>query len=180
MSNTVIPLDLQRTILPEQTEHALMNPDARMVILTWITFFLLLGILYKFAWKPILKALDEREESLRRAVDDADRVKEEMVRMNETRRQLIHEAELKSREIIDEARKAATRVAHALEQRAKEEAGILLETARRDIQRETEKARMILREESARLAVDLAGKLIEKNLDSETNRKLVRKLMVEV
>ena len=169
-----------QAVSPAETEAALISPDVSMVILTWVTFLVLSVVLYKFAWKPILKALDEREESLRRAVGDADRVKEELARMNETRRQCIHEAELKSREIIDEARKAATRAAHALEQRAKEEAGILLETVRRDIQRETEKARMVLREESARIAVDLAGKLIEKNLDSETNRKLVRKLMVEV
>ena len=100
--------------------------------------------------------------------------------MDETYKQFIREAEIKAREIIDDARKAATRASHAVEQRGKEETGILLENARRDIQRETEKARTILREESARLAVDLAGKLIEKNLDTEGNRKLVRKLMVEV
>ena len=165
---------------PAEVESALLNPDVSMVILTWVTFLVLSVVLYKFAWDPILKALDAREESLRRAVEDADRVKAELARMDEAYKQFIREAEIKAREIIDDARKAATRAAHAVEQRGKEEAGILLENARRDIQRETEKARTILREESARLAVDLAGKLIEKNLDTEGNRKLVRKLMVEV
>lgn len=178
MTNAVAPADLQ-AVSPAEVESSLLSPDISMVILTWLTFFFLLAVLYKFAWNPILKALDEREALIRRSVEDADRVKEELAGIHETRQQFMREAEEKARGIISDARKAATQASHAIEQRAKEEADILLENARRDIERETEKARMILREESARLAVELAGKLIEENLDTEGNRKLIRKLMIE-
>ena len=49
---------------PAEVESALLNPDVSMVILTWVTFLVLSVVLYKFAWDPILKALDAREESL--------------------------------------------------------------------------------------------------------------------
>ena len=162
------------------TEPGLFTPDLWMVILTWITFFLLLSVLYKFAWKPILNALDEREESIRRSVETADKVKEELAKIHETRRQFFHEAEEKARDIISESKKAAQQISQVIQNKAKEEAGILLENARRDIKEETQKARIILREESVQIAVELASKLIEKNLDTDSNRKLIGKLTAEV
>ncbi len=161
-------------------ESGLFTPDVAMVILTWITFFLLLAVLYKFAWKPILKALDEREESIRRSVESADKIKEELARIQETRNQFIREAEEKARNIISESKEAAVQIAQGIQNKAKEEAGILLENARHDIKEEAQKARIVLRQESARIAVELAGKLIEKNLDTDTNRKLIGKLTTEV
>ena len=176
MPNTI---DLN-AVSPAEAEAAFMSPDAVMVILTWLTFLLLLAVLYRFAWKPILKALDEREASIRRAVEDADRVKEELARIHETRQQFIREAGKKARDIISETKKAATQISQVIQNKAKEEANILLENARRDIREETEKARIILREESAQLVIDLAAKLIEENLDTDANRKLIHKLIAEV
>lgn len=162
-----------------ETEASFMSPDVFMVILTWMTFLLLAGLLYKFAWNPILKALDAREELLRRSVEEADRVKAELAKIQETRHQFIREAEEKSREILGEARKAAAHLAAGIQAKAREEADILLANARHDIRTEAEKARILLREESAQLVVDLAGKLIEKNLDTDGNRKLIHKLITE-
>ncbi len=178
MTNAVVPTDLAGVTAPE-VESTLLSPDISMVILTWLTFLFLLIVLNRFAWKPILKALDEREAMIRRSLADADRIKEELDRIHEVRRQSIHEAQEKAREMIDEARKAAMQASLAIAERAKKEADILLENARQDIKEETQKARMVLREESVRLAVGLAGKLIEENLDTEKNRKLIHRLMVE-
>lgn len=177
--NAAIPIELQLAS-PAEVEASLLNPDVSMVVLTWVTFLVLSVVLYKFAWNPILKALDAREALLRRSVAEADRIKEELARIHETRQQFIREAEKKSREIISEARKAATLASAGIQRKAGEEANILLANARRDIREETEKARIILREESAQLAVDLAAKLIEKNLDTDANRKFIHKLIAEV
>ncbi len=157
-------------------ESGLFTPDLWMVILTWVTFFLLLAVLYKFAWKPILGALDKREESIRRAVETADKVKEELTKINETRQQFLREAEEKARDIVSESKKAAYQISQVIQNKAKEEANILLENAQRDIKEETEKAKIVLRKESAQIAVELAGKLIEKNLDTDDNRKLIHRL----
>ena len=177
MSNAVIPTDVQ---LASSAEPSLLNPDITMVILTWFTFLVLSVVLYKFAWNPILKALDDREELLRRSVENADKIKAELDQLQQTRNQFIREAEEKARNIISEAKQAGTQLSQVVQNKAREEAGILLENARRDIQEEIAKAKIVLREESARIAVELAGKLIEKNLDTESNRRLIHKLTAEV
>ncbi|MBI5415461.1 MAG: F0F1 ATP synthase subunit B [Candidatus Omnitrophica bacterium] len=176
--NTDLQAELQ-AVSPTEAESSLLTPDIGMVILTWVTFLLLSVVLYKFAWKPILKALDAREELLRRSVEDAERIKQELAQMHSARHQMLKEAEQKAREIMGESRQASAQIAHAIQHKAREDAKILLENARRDIGEETEKAKMVLREESARIAVDLAGKLIHKDLDTEGNRRLVREFVEE-
>lgn len=168
-----------RAASPAEVESALLNPDVSMVVLTWATFLILSVVLYKFAWTPILKALDDREELLRRAVENADKIKAELDQLHQTRNQFIHEAEEKARNIISEAKQAGTQLSQVIQNKAKEEASILLENTRRDLKEEVAKAKIILREESAQIAVELAGKLIEKNLDTESNRKLIHKLTAE-
>jgi len=156
------------------------SPDMNMVLLTWVTFFLLLAVLHKFAWKPILSALDAREESIRNSLDDVDRITNELENLDDKCTQLIAKAESKATEIIDRSRKAARDAASIIESKAREEAGISLENALRDIQQETQKAQMRLRNESAQIAVDLAGKLIEENMNTEKNRKLIDRFIKDI
>jgi F-type H+-transporting ATPase subunit b len=158
---------------PAEVESTLLAPDFGMAGLTWLTFFLLLAVLYRFAWKPILKALDEREALISKSLEDAARASATLTDIHQTRIRFISEAEAQAQAIIEEARKTAAEVSRVIQHRAKEEAQIILQNASREIREETEKARTFLREEGARTAVVLAGKLIEQNLDDEENRKLV-------
>src|SRR3989338_154102 len=87
-----------RAASPAEVESVLLNPDVSMAALTWVTFLILSVVLYKFAWYPILKALDDREELLRRSVENADRIKAEFDQLQQTRNQLIHEADEKRSE----------------------------------------------------------------------------------
>ena len=57
-------------------EYVFLTPDVTMIVLTWATFFTLFFVLYKFAWKPILTALDNREESIRRSVEEVQKIKD--------------------------------------------------------------------------------------------------------
>ncbi len=164
----------------ETVKKDLFSADVTLVLLTWITFLFLLAILYKFAWKPILAGLDKREETIRKSLEEADRIKEELREINQKREQLIREAEDKSKEIIDQGRKAAIEAAHIIEHKAKEESQIMLENAERQIKDVAEEAQFELRKMSADIAVELAGRLIEENLDSEKNRKLVNELIKHV
>lgn len=163
-------------------EHSkdLFSADLTLVLLTWITFLSLLAVLYKFAWKPILAALDKREETIRKSLEEADRIKEELREINQKREQLIREAEDKAKEIIDQGRNAAVEAARTIDRKAKEESQILLENAQREIKDASQEAQFELRKMSAQIAVELAGKLIEENLDSEKNRKLVNELIKHV
>ncbi len=161
-------------------EVNLMDPSKDMVIWTWVTFGILFIILYKLAWKPILSALDQREKDIRDAVDNAARIKEEMEQVEKQRETLIREADEKAKEIVAAARKAAVEASRVIEDRAKDEAKIMLENAAADINAARDTASARLRHESAELAVALAGKLIGENLDDEKNRTLVNKLIAEV
>ena len=158
----------------------LFKPEVQVLFLTWVTFFILLVILYKFAWKPILQALDAREEGIRRAVDEAEKIRTEFEKIDEARKKVLTEAQDKAKELIDESRKAAVNAAKVIEQKTKEQAEIVLANAQREIKSEQEKAVALLREESARIAVVLAGKIIEENLDSDRNEKLVNRLIKEI
>lgn len=151
----------------------ILDPNASMVLLTWVTFFLLLAVLYKFAWKPILAGLDAREAAIRKSVEEAERIRQEMLKIEEARKEILAEADRKSKDIIDQSRKAAVEAAKVINEKAKKDTQILFENAQRDIKDSVEKAQADLRQESARVAVELAGRILEENLDSEKNRKLI-------
>ena len=176
MTETTETIDFT-PVTPSEVEFDLFHPDVGLVILTWITFFLLLGILYKFAWRRILIVLDDREKLIRRSLEDADRIKEELAGIHETRHQMMAEAEARAGKIIEQARQAAEETSKIIQGRTREEVRILTENARREIAQDTDQARAILREETARIAVELAGRLIEVNLDDEKNRRLVDELI---
>jgi F-type H+-transporting ATPase subunit b len=161
-------------------EGGFFTPEINLLILTWIVFFLLLIILKKYAWGPILNALDKREKDIEESLKNADYLKEELEKINEKQDKIIDEAQVKSKEIIEQARKAAIEATHTIKEKAKEETQILMENAERQIKNEKEKALAQLKEESINIAVELASKLIHENLDSEKNRKLVNDYIKEI
>jgi len=179
MDNHSETVEVHSQPISEHHEKGFFNPDMNMVLLTWVTFFLLLAVLYKYAWKPILNILDAREESIRKSLDDVDRIKNELEELDAKCTQITAEAESKATGIIDHSRKAAKEAANIIANKAKEEAQISLENAIRDIKEETQKAQMKLREESAQIAVELASKLIEENMSIEKNRLLINKFIKE-
>ncbi|MDO8580519.1 MAG: F0F1 ATP synthase subunit B [Candidatus Omnitrophota bacterium] len=158
---------------PEEAPNTLLAPDAALLLLTWITFFTLLVVLYKSTWKPILTALEKREAMIRKAVDDAEDAKNQLAKINETREQLIKEADLEAREIVEASRKAAVETAKVIEHKAKEQAQITLENAQREIKEGKEKLVADLRRESVQVAVQLAEKILEENLNNEKNNKII-------
>ncbi len=157
----------------QESSAGFLSPDVNMLILTWVTFFLLLIVLYKLAWKPILAGLDARETSIKKSVDNVERIRLELLQIDNKRKQILEEAENKSKEILAQARAGAVEQAKSIQEKAKEDARILVENAKREIKEEVEKARADLRSESAEIAVALAEKLLEQNLDDEKNRRLV-------
>lgn len=151
-----------------------------MVGLTWITFALLTLVLYKVAWKPILKVLDMREKSIRDALAQAETARvgaEETVAKN---REILQAAEKEAQRLVAEARVAAQETARIIREQAEQKTKALTEEAGRDIAAATEQARTVLRKEAAELAVSLAGKVLAANVDSERNRALVKDMAQEL
>ncbi|HLF17853.1 MAG TPA: F0F1 ATP synthase subunit B [Candidatus Omnitrophota bacterium] len=160
-----------------EAQASFFSPNVSLLLLTWFTFFTLLAVLYKFAWKPILAALDAREETIRCSLEEAQRLKNELAQIEQTRQEMVKKAEMEAKSIVDESRKAAVEAAHHVQQKTKEESQILLDNAKREIKNEVEKAQAKLKAESIDLAIQLAGKLIEKNLDAEKNKQLINEFI---
>jgi F-type H+-transporting ATPase subunit b len=157
----------------------LLQVSGPLVLLTWVTFLLMAWVLYRIAWKPILKGLDQRERSIQQALDDAAKARAEFTETQARSRQLLLDAENRSRTLVEEARVAAQELRDRLREDARTEAAGLVESARRDIELQVGKARHQLRAEAADLAVGAASRLLRENLDSPRNRALTERWLRE-
>jgi len=157
-----------------------LNVDFQMVLWTWITFALLLAVLYKFAFKPILAALDGREKKIRDSLENAEKARLELENMQQKSAEMIAAADTQAKEIISQARDQALETAKMIDDKAKEEAQKTRDNALKDIETAKQQASDSLRRESAELAISLAGKIIGENLDDAKNRSLTEKLISEL
>ena len=156
-----------------------LSPDAQMVIWTWLTFGIVAFLLYKVAWKPILAALEAREDRIRQALKDADEARAAVARIEETQRQMRAETERECKAMIAAARTAATEAAGQAEHKAHERVKVLYENAERDIEAMKNRVLAEIRREQADLIVHVSGRLIAQNLDTDRNRALADKLIAE-
>jgi F-type H+-transporting ATPase subunit b len=178
-TNVVLSGTISHAGVPPGHEQSpgVIDVSGPMMLLTWITFGILAFLLYKIAWKPILKGLEQREAGIRKSLDDAEKARAEMTSVEARTQRMIADARAAGDEIVSAARKSATELATSMEKRAQEKTVAMTEEARREIAAATEKARMALRAESAELAIMLAGRIVGENMDSEKNRALIRKVL---
>jgi F-type H+-transporting ATPase subunit b len=158
----------------------LLEVSAPMMIWTWITFAIVFVLLGKFAFKPILKGLEDREGRIRKSVDEAKRIEDELAGLEERCTNAIAEADEKAKDIISKAREGAVEASKIIEDKARNEAKILMDNAQRDIEAAQERAQATLRRESAEIAVALAGKIVNERLDDEKSRELTERLISEL
>jgi F-type H+-transporting ATPase subunit b len=141
----------------------------------WATlvFLVLLGILYKFAWGPILSAVEAREVGIQGALDEAAEKHAEAGRLLEEYRAQMADTRREAHQIIAEAKEAGQRVRKEIEEKARIEGREMLERAKTTIERERDAALEALRRESVEIAIAAASKLIRERLDSDADRGLV-------
>lgn len=159
---------------------SLLDPHVGTIIWTVITFLLVLFVLKKWAWPPILSALDEREERIRSAIDDSEKARQEAEAVLSEHRSKLAAAEDEARQIIAEAREVGEKARNDIVEQAREEAQRAIDQARTSIEAEKRTAIAELRREMAELAVHAAGRLIDANLDDEKNRGLVDDLISKI
>jgi F-type H+-transporting ATPase subunit b len=163
----------------EDPAQSLMKVNFQLMGLTWLAFGVVAFLLGRFAWKPLMKALDLREKSIRHALDDAEKARQEAERLDKQAKAVIAEAEGRSREMMESAKAAAAALAERVNKQAREQADALLAAARQEMQTELAKARQTLRDECATLSIAIATKLVAANMDSEKNRQMVDRLLQE-
>ena len=149
----------------------------------WMTlaFLVVLFILKKFAWKPILKALKDREDHIEESLQLADKVKKEMKELQTSNEKLLVDARTERDNMIKEARETKNTIVSEAKGIAGEEADKIIAAARLAIQNEKMMALTELKNEVGKLSLEIAEKVIRHELsDSKNQNELVEKLLNEV
>ena len=157
--------------------NPLVQPDPGLFIWTILTFLVLLALLTKFAWKPLLAALQARQEGILRSLDDAKRAHEEMDRVKRESAEIIRQAHVEASSIVSNSRTDAERVREETKQKARAEAAAIVAAAERQIESEAIRARDDVRRDAADLAVAIASKLIRRNISVEDNRVMIDEMI---
>ncbi len=144
-----------------------------------VNFLILLGLLYLVAYKPILRMFDERSRRIRESMEETQSIKEQAARAEEEAKKRIEAASKEGQELVARAVRTAGEVKQKAQQEAKPEAEALIAKARLEIQRERDEAIDELRKEFTDLTIAAAGKVIERELDKETHRQLIDKVLEE-
>jgi F-type H+-transporting ATPase subunit b len=149
-------------------------------IWTLVVFLLLLLVLTKYAWKPMLEGLKRREESIRSALDEAQRAREEAKTLQARFEQEMNRAQEKVREVMDEARRDAQNMKDEMIARAKSEIQTERERLRHEIEMARDQALQQIWSQSAQLATLISAKVIRRQLNVEDHRHLVDEAIADL
>jgi F-type H+-transporting ATPase subunit b len=160
--------------------NPLVQLDPGLFIWTIATFLVLLTLLAKFAWGPLLAALETRQNAIRKSLDDALQAKQDLERLNVEAAQIIQRARGDADAIISQSRSDGDRLREELKLKARAEADHIVKSAERQIQLETSRALQQIRHEAVDLSVMIATKILRRNLSKEDNERLIDDALKQV
>ena len=148
-----------------------INPG--LMVWTVITFVVLVIVLAKYAWKPLLKSLQDREDTIRQALEHAEKARAEAAELLRQNEQNLAKAEDEYQKIIREGKTFAEKLKEEVVAKAHQQAQREIQQAKEEIQRDVDAAKQQLRNEVADLAVLAAGKILDETLDAQKHKKIV-------
>ena len=158
----------------------LITPGIGMIFWSTLFFLVLLFILGKFAWPAILAAIKARNESIRQALDAANKAKEEMAQLQADNEKILAEAKAERYALLQEAKEVKDKMIADAKEKATEEAKKLVQNAREAIRTEKAAALNDMKEQMAHLSVDIAEKILKVKLaNDKAQKELVDKLINE-
>ena len=163
-----------------QPKGGLLTPHGGLMFWTLAIFLVVWFILSKYAFKPITAAVEAREKALEDAIAAAKADREEATRILEEQRRQIEAARGEAQKLIVEGRGLGEKIRTDMIEETRGQQQEMLERARREIDAEKTRAIAELRREAVELAIAGAGKVIEKNLDTEANRKIVESFLASI
>jgi F-type H+-transporting ATPase subunit b len=159
----------------------LLVPEIGLVILQTIAFLLLMFLLAKFAWKPVLAAIKEREQSIDEALNKAELAKQEMTRLTAQNEELMKEARFERDRILKEAKTLKDSIVHEAKTQAHNEGAKLIEKARIEIENQKKAALAELKNQVSTLSLDIAERVLRNQLqDKSKQQELVTNLLKDV
>ncbi|CAI8399108.1 MAG: ATP synthase subunit b [Flavobacterium sp. SCGC AAA160-P02] len=159
----------------------LITPEFGLVFWTGISFLILLFILRKFAWTPILNSVNDREDNIKKALQEADKARQEMENLNASNEQLLKDARAERDVLMKEAREIKDKIIADAKEEAKEVTSKLIENAQASIEQEKQAALAELKKQVADLSIGIAETVIKKELTSKEDQlKLVDGILKDV
>ena len=160
--------------------NPLVQPDPGLYIWTIVTFLILVALLGRYAWRPLLDALERRQDAIRKSLDEARQAKKELERLNEESARILAEARVEADAIISRSRADASRAGDEMKQKARADAENIVRNAERQIQLETSRAVQRVRQEAVDISIAIASKIIQRNLSREDNERLIAETLNEI
>lgn len=158
----------------------LLSPNSGLIFWTAITFLLLVFVLSKVAWKPIVNALNEREKNIQSSIDRAEQAKKEAEKILAEVKAERAKAQVEADKIVGDAKAYAEKVRAELLEKANDEARKVVADAKADIELAKQRAMIELKNTIADLAVEAASKIIQHNLDAERHKELIAGVINEL
>ena len=159
---------------------SLLSPEPGLIFWTAITFVLVLLILKKIAWVPILTALQDREKGIQSSIDRAHQAKDESEAILRKNRELLSKADADADRIIREGKDYADKLRADITEKAQSEAKKMIAMAKDEIEQEKRRALDVLRNEVADLAVKGAEKIIKTALDADMQKQIVNSMIQDL
>ena len=160
--------------------NPLVQPDPGLYIWTIVTFLVLLGLLARFAWRPLLDALEQRQQVIRKSLDDARQARQELEQVKTEAARLLSEARVEAGEIVSKTRSEAARFAEEMKVKARTDADALVKRAEREIEMQTARAMENIRRETVELSVAIASKILRRDVSKEDNERLLNDTLKEM
>lgn len=159
---------------------SLVDVNPGLIFWTWVTFIILLLLLSKVAWKPILAALKQREENIEDSLNKAEQAKLDAQKILEENQASLSKAEEESKKIIDQSRVFAENLKEQMLKDSKEQAQKIIEDASAEIERKKNAAFEELKNQIAEISVNAAEKIMKENIDANKNKQIVNKYLSEM
>ena len=153
--------------------NPLVQPDPGLYIWTIATFLVLVGLLAKFAWGPLLAAMAARQDAIRKSLDEARQAKQELERLNVESARILAQARIEAEAILSATRSDATQFREELKQQARADAAAIVKNAEKQVELEKTRAIQEIRQEAVNLSVTIASKLLQRNVSKEDNERLI-------
>lgn len=157
----------------------LLTPELGLFIWTLLAFLIVLFILKKFAWKPILTALNEREKGIADSIAAADRVKSEMAQMQNENEKLMQQAREERSAMLKEAKETRDKIVNEAKEQAKVEANKVITDAQAQIQQQKMAAMTDMKNQIGIMAVEVAEKILRQQLSSNEAQNNFAKQLVD-
>lgn len=157
----------------------LITPDLGLIFWTGLVFLLLMFILTKFIWKPILGAVKTREDNIQDALDLAEKTKAEMKKLQTQNENLLKEARAERDEMIKDAKATSTKMIDDSRNKAKEEAEKIIKNAQASIAAEKNAAIAELKNQVATIALEIAEKVVHEQMTDDAKQKALASKFAE-